>query len=327
MAIDYSIQQGKFFIVGCTRSGTTLLHQLVASHSQVVGVYETYCLKKFNPRKPVEENIRKVSRNNKEYQMVLSYFKKVLGDTFNKEMDPYQFLDTYCEAHRTNFRCFSYVEKSPPHSFFVEGLLSKIPNSKIIAILRDPRAVIASRLFGNRASRPYGYKVPRKLHFYLDFSEVLFTYKALNKWYLSPNRRLLFVKYEDLVKDPEEIIRKIFTFLELPREPVYNNINPLDMRMEALHIAGVMNSSYGKKKGFTISKSSLKKWIGVLTSSEIRFIENCISQMEWRLIRDFYPSLIQTNKSKFKPFLMKIFSELDYHFFLIKNIKSLDLRK
>ena len=315
-------QPSKFFIVGCARSGTTLVHKLVASHSQVVGVFETYLLKKFNPKRSINEIISHTARNEKEYRMVLEHFKTL----DKKNLGAFEFLDEYCEAHRHHFKKSAYVEKSPLHTLFIGELLTQIPKSKIIAVLRDPRAIIGSRLHGHKASRPYSYRVPRKLSFILDLSQILFSYKQLNKWYLSLNKRLnkriLFIKYEDLIKKPEQITRKILTFLELPWEPVHNNINPIDIRLEHYALKEIMNSSYGKKKSFTIQGDSLEKWKEVITFAEAKFIKQCISQAKLKVIEDFYPYVGQSKSKSPKVFLMKIFSVLDYYFFLKKNIGS-----
>ena len=82
-----------------------------------------------------------------------------------------------------------------------------------------------------------------------------------------------------------------------------------------------------RKKSNTVSTGSLEKYTEVLTDSQIYFIKNCISEMNLKLIGDFYPSLVQTKKRKIKPFVMKLFSNLDYCIFLRKNIKSLEIRE
>jgi len=331
MAIKNNFKNGKFFIIGIARSGTTLLQQLIASHSQVVGVNETELLKKFSPKIKIKDFVFKIAETEKEYKIVLNRFKKVFGTPLPENIDPYRILDEYCRAHALYFNRPCYVEKSPIHSFFIKGLLSKIPESKVIIVLRDPRAIVASRMFAKKTKRGRKYHLTDGLCFYLNLSIVLFAYKEFERWYHRLNQefadRLLFVKYEDLVREPEKNMRKIFKFLDLPYENVHENIDPLDMRMEARNIAGVMNSSYGgKEKRDTVSTGSLKKYTKVLTGFQIRFIEECVSEMKLKLFKDFYPSLIKANKRKFKPFLMRIFSNLDHYFFLRKNIKSLEIR-
>ncbi len=321
-------QNGKFFIVGCARSGTTLLQHIIASHSQVVGVNETEILKKFDPKKKsIEKFISQIAESKKECKIVLGHFKKVFKNSSIDELTPYQILDEYCKAHCLYFARPCYVEKSPIHSFFIGGLLSEISQSKIIVVLRDPRALVASKLHANKTNRGLKWHLPKKIRFLLNLSEVLFTYREFEKWYLSLNPRLLFIRYEDVVREPEKTVREIFSFLSLDPEKVYRNLNPLDIRMEARNIKGIWNSSYGPKREKRISADFLSRWKQALTPSQIQFIEECISQMKLRLFKDFYPSLVLRESWRIKPFLMKLFSKLDYQIFLRKNVKSLKYRK
>ncbi len=292
--------QGKYFIVGCARSGTTLMQQLISSHSLVVGVNETGFLQQISfKEKNIDKIVSKIALNEKEYQLIIRHLQKFFKKREpNKKLGLFQIFDAYCQAHQLFFHKAAYVEKTPFHSFFMKEILSEIPNSKIIVMLRDPRAIIASRLVSRKPfSRGKKWHLPRKIQIFLNLSEIFFTYQRFEKWYQINHPRVFFVKYEDLVKNPKEIIKKVLKFLKLPFEPIYDNINPLDMRLNTKKVKGMMNSSYQKTKTNKVSLASLERWRQVLIPSENEFIKKWSSQIELKLLKDFYPFLFSYKKS------------------------------
>jgi len=319
--MEKNFQKGKYFVVGCARSGTTLMQKLISSHSYVVGVNETGFLQKINPReREIAKIVSKIALDEREYKIAFNYLQKVFGKKAKKDISFYQIFDAYCQAHQIFFNKPAYVEKTPFHSFFIKDLLSKIPDSKIIVVLRDPRAIIASRLVSKKPfSRGRKWHLPRFIQVFLNLSEILFTYQEFEKWYQSKHPRVFFVKYETLLRNPKETMEKVFDFLGLPFEPVYENINPLDMRLEIKKMREIMNSSYQREKTSKISLKPLERWREVLTSSEDKFIKKWFSQIELKLLKDFYPEILETKRSFFEKIFLKCFLKLDRFLFLKKN--------
>lgn len=315
------------FVLGSSRSGTTLVHQLLASHSKVAGVYETEILKKLDaPSHDLAAAVQKFSRSDIENQVVQQHFSRVFEGLRPEAIGPYQFLDAFCEAQRTHFRADAYVEKTPIHSFFIDGLISQIPDSKIIVIARDPRAIVASRMRTPRIGRGKALRLPRKLQFYLNLSSTMFTYKVLDPWFDSQSRsgnRVLFVRYEDIVTEPETALPPICDFLSLPPEDVYLRIDPRDLRLQARNRAGLMNSSFGQKPMQTVARTSVENWHGTLTESEADFATACLANMDLKYVEALYPELA-TQRRNPKIFLMKRFSQADHYVFIHKNIKALE---
>jgi len=313
----------KIFIIGIARSGTSLMQQLIASHSEIIGVNETEILKKFKSNIEINDFLKEICKSKKEFKITKSYLNMIFENNLTGT-NAFFFLDKFCEAHKKYFNKSCYVEKSPIHSFFIKEILSNFPNSKLIIILRNPGAIVASRLFARKTCRGKKYGFSRKIRFLLNLSEIIFTYKEFSKWYKKNNNRILFVKYKDLVKKPNEKLRDIFNFLNLSYENVGEDIKPLDMRMKAKNINKIMNSSFRdlRKEQRKISDGSLDKWKDILTNSEIDFIKKYFSLENLSLINKFYPSLCFNVRKKFNLSLrlFKFFSQIDYLFFLGKNI-------
>ena len=315
------------FVLGSSRSGTTLVHQLLASHSKVAGVYETDILKKLNaPRTDLSDAVKRFSRSETENQVVQEHFSRVFAGVGPQDVGPYQFLDQYCEAQRLHFAADTYVEKTPIHAFFINGLISQIPNAKIIVIARDPRAIVASRLKTPRIGRGKSWHLPRKIQFYLNLSSTMFTYEVMDPWFAAngmTNNPVIFIKYEDIVADPETALTPIWDFLSLPKEDVHTRINPRDLRLQARNRAGLMNSSFGYRQTESVARTSAENWHGTLTPSEGQFATDCLANMDLKYVEALYPELAHTKRSP-KIFLMKRWSKADRYFFLRKNIKALE---
>lgn len=322
-------QRGRpVFVVGTSRSGTTLIHQLLASHSRVVGIYETSILQRVDTRKrPLEAQVRRIARSHEEARIVLDYFARAFQGVPARNVDPYRFLDAYGQAHCAHFRRAAYVEKTPVHAHFIAGLLARVPDSRVVIVMRDPRAIVASRLRTPRISRGKAAHLPRKLQFYLNLSSVMFTFRELDRW--SPPQGLLgervsFVRYEDVVTRPEEALSGLFQSLGLPWEPVHTGIRPLDLRLEARDRLGLMNSSFGRKRLETVTSTSLVNWTGTLSPSEAAFTAACVWSMGLRAVKALYPALAEWASGGPMVRLMDAFSRADHYLFMHRNFKALD---
>lgn len=321
-------QRGKpIFVVGTSRSGTTLLHQLLASHSRVVGIYETSILRRVDTRKrPLEAEVRKIARSHEEARIVLDYFSMAFQGMQARDVDPYRFLDTYGQAHCAHFHRAAYVEKTPVHAHFIAGLLSRVADSRVVVVMRDPRAIVASRLRTPRISRGKAAHMPRKVQFYLNLSSVMFTFRELDRWF-SPQgplaERVSFVRYEDVVTRPEEALSRLFQSLGLPWEPVHIRIHPLDLRLEARDRLGLMNSSFGRKRLETVTSASLVNWTGTLSPREAAFTAACVWGLGLRSIKALYPALAEWGSGGLEVRLMDGFSRADHYLFMRRNFKAL----
>ena len=94
-----------------------------------------------------------------------------------------------------------WAEKTPKHIKCIKKILSINPKSKIIAITRDPRDVACS--MKNR-----GYTFQDGLKRWIEDNTCLLEEKS--------NKKIYIIKLEDLIKNPEENIKKLLCFLELP---------------------------------------------------------------------------------------------------------------
>jgi tetratricopeptide (TPR) repeat protein len=190
------------FIVGLPRSGSTLLDQILASHSQVEGTQELSDIQRF----VLDLQGRDPDLDNPRYPGVL------------KDMQPDDFLglgqkylrDTH--IFRTNKPYF--IDKMP-NNFRHIGLINLIlPNARIIDARREPMACCFSnfkQLFANGQEFTYSIEdIARYYRTYLDL---------MQHWDAVFPGKLLRVWHEDVVDDLEGNVRRLLDFCGLEFEP------------------------------------------------------------------------------------------------------------
>ncbi|MEM8953027.1 MAG: sulfotransferase [Verrucomicrobiota bacterium] len=142
---------------------------------------------------------------------------------------------------------------------FIPHLINQ--GTRVILVIRDPRAVVASIKFG----KGHVYANPRLTTLYI-----------LRQWRKSiafalafrSDSRLLTVRYEDLVQKPDLVLSQVFTWLDLPSPPNAIRDVPLyDQHGEAW----IGNSSFEKYS--TISNHSLTRYRELLDPDTLRYIE------------------------------------------------------
>jgi tetratricopeptide (TPR) repeat protein len=199
------------FIVGLPRSGSTLLEQILASHSQVDGTMELPNILALAHRL----NGRRMVGDDPRYPGVLAelepdrlrgYGEKYIEDT---------------RFHRAGAPRF--IDKMP-NNFRHLGLIHLIlPNAKIIDARREPMACCFSnfkQLFAEGQEFTYGLEEIGR--YYRSYVELM------AHWDATLPGRVLRVRYEDVVADLEEQVRRILDYCELPFEETCLNFHETD---------------------------------------------------------------------------------------------------
>lgn len=314
------------YILGTGRSGTTMMNKLISSHPEIVGVMQAEILKKFTYKfKSLNSLIKSIAESEEEFTFVKNYFKNEVKLSNLKKTNPYEFMHNYCCAHAQYSKKKYYSEKSPIHSLFAKEIIEKIPNSKILIVMRDPRSTIFSKDHALTANRGKIYNFPKFLRHNLNLSEVLFTYEYFNRLYkeYKNSENIYFMKYENLVLNPDKELKTFFNFLGLEYFPVHKNFKPDDIRLKAKgRDKDSINSSFSKEKKVAnkniLSKNSVDRWKKGLTKREILIIESSFSQVAPLIKKDFYPDIKKESNITSK--ILISLSKLDKYIFIKKNI-------
>ena len=196
------------FILGLPRAGSTLLEQILASHSQVEGTQELAEI----PRAVLELQGRHPDLDNPRYPGALSdlapeEFRR-LGERYLAETRVYR-SSGKAGAPRPYF-----IDKMPNNFRHIGLIHLMLPNARIIDARREPMACCFSNLKQLFATgQEFSYSVE-------DISRYYRTYLDLMRhWDEVLPGRILRVWHEDVVADLETNVRRILDFCELEFEP------------------------------------------------------------------------------------------------------------
>jgi len=187
------------FIVGLPRSGSTLLEQILASHSKVDGTHELADLGRivrFNPDLASPPNRYPTSIAN------------IDADGFT------QMGVEYIERTRRHRGDSPFFTDKNPNNFVHVGLIQLIlPNAKIINARRHP----LDSCFGSykqlfASGQPFTYDLIELGEYYLQYQ------RLLDHWQKVLPGKVLDVRYEDVVGDLEVQVRRILDYCGLEWE-------------------------------------------------------------------------------------------------------------
>ncbi|MDP9009320.1 MAG: sulfotransferase [Pseudomonadota bacterium] len=190
------------FILGLPRAGSTLLEQILASHSSVEGTQELADI----PRIAVELQGREPDMANPRYPGALMELSPEdvlrLGEKYLSETRIYRGGKAF------------FIDKMPNNFRHIGLIHLMLPNAKIIDARREPMACCFSnlkQLFANGQEFTYSIDdIARYYRTYLDLME---------HWDEVLPGRVLRVWHEDVVDDLEGSVRRMLDFCGLEFEP------------------------------------------------------------------------------------------------------------
>ncbi len=190
------------FIVGLPRAGSTLLEQILSSHSQVEGTQELPNI----IATARELGGRKSRREVSEYPEVLEPLSaaecRVLGERYLEQT----------RIHRKTDAPF-FIDKMP-NNFMHIGLIQLIlPHSRIIDARRHPLGCCFSGFKQHFArGQPFTYSLDEIGRYYRDYVELMAHFDA------ALPGRIHRVIYETMVEDTEAVVRRLLDYCGLPFE-------------------------------------------------------------------------------------------------------------
>ena len=267
------VRQRAFFLIGCERSGTTLLQAMLASHPRVSIASETQFYGAFYRRDPKSLRLRSPAGRERAISKIVAHQQRR-----GLDFDPQRFKDLARLAEPSWGHFFAAMlvafrearnadrvgEKSPAHTPFLEAIASDFPGARFVHILRDPRAVVSSLLrvpFGSRFVAPNALAWRQAYRIHLSAEQLV-----------GPDRYFP-MRYEDLARDPRAILEQICDFLDLPWhdaiEHFYRREQPGFQEWEKPWKAGTM------QKVFT---SSIDAWKQRLNPKHIALVERALAE-------------------------------------------------
>jgi hypothetical protein len=197
----------KFFIVGCPRSGTTMVQQALNRHSQVVIPPETKFFFSFFGHSH-RRQLRHVERLNADLGITLPRPPARVA-TVAQGRDLYDDMARRYLERLGKGGVAYFGEKTPEHTGHMPRIRQLFPDAKIIVLYRDGRDVALSLT-----------KVPwMSRDLYVNFLVWLYYHRVVRDARNAGLPDLYFARYEDIVADPEAELGAMLRFLDLPGEP------------------------------------------------------------------------------------------------------------
>ena len=218
----------RVFIVGCPRSGTTLLQGMLAGHSEVYTLPETFFFARALPRNALKKRLSwPAIRVRKHFRTTVAELGRPdllemanIGFIQRDYHAPFvQVLDQIAKDCDKNV----WVEKTPMHLYNVDEIQACIPDALIIHLVRNGLDVVASLVDATTSAPEQWAKFGgRRWKNWKGFT----IEAAVARWNKDINitrsrigaPKNMLIKYEDLIDEPEAQLRHICGVLELEFE-------------------------------------------------------------------------------------------------------------
>lgn len=202
------------FVIGCARSGTTLLRMMLDSHPEVAIPLETTFLRAL---------ARRSDRVGPNGALPASAIERIRSDPGWSRLDiPDAFLDTLrgfgaremvrrvFHRHASDQRAYRWGDKNPRYVFHVLRIARLLPEARFIHIVRDGRDVATSLVESRFGPATLPAAAARWAHR---------VSVARRQGSLLGPARYREISYERLVAHPGEVLQELCGYLELEYSP------------------------------------------------------------------------------------------------------------
>ncbi len=293
------------FIIGAQRSGTTLLERILSTHSMIHGGSEPHILT------PLAHLGIWGKVASAPYDTIVAALgqQAFVENLPNKQEDYWQACRAYCDVlytqHMANSSKRLCLDKTPEYATVLPFINKVYPDAKYIVLTRHPVAIFSS--FANS---------------FFDGNYTLAQqHEPLLERYLPPIADFLrqsdityvHVHYEDLVKNPETEMQRIYQYLEIPYEAESLNYQKQQkQRSNSLQLGDPL----GVQRFQQASELSVSKWAEELkyNSANYKFMQSLINKLDpvdlntlgypietlWQMMQRTMPNAKEKTRPKLK---------------------------
>jgi O-antigen/teichoic acid export membrane protein len=266
------------FIVGPSRSGTTLLARMLDAHSSLAIFPETWCY-------VVLDRLGCFVEFTNRWQYIL--FLNQIWDSLRQYSDPAArvlaeeaakrpsysgpvrpILDTFGRAYAEARGAERWGEKTPGHVLWLSQIQHLFPEAKVLVCIRDPRDIILSydqRWGGGRADTTYLMRASAQVRHFLQH---------LLQESVYPPDHVFRVRYEELTADPQGTLQQTCEFLNLNFEP-----RMLEFYRSHLNVMGDFPEGiHHRLLSKPVTTERIGRYRNAFSPSQIALIERCLGK-------------------------------------------------
>ncbi len=277
----------QIFVVGSSRSGTTMMGRILGNHSEI------FTFKELHFFGTIWTNNSNQNLSKKQQSELLSRLlciqerglfsqsnhfdfnenaKKILGEGVTNPLAIYElFLQTISKENSCKISC----EQTPKNLYYLEEILKFFPNAKVINMVRDQRDVLLSqknkwkRRFLGAKAIPLSEAFRSFVNYHPILTAKVWNSSLTHSTKFQNNPRVKIVKFEDLLSESENVIKDICSFLDI------------DFQEKMLEVPVIGSSTENDSKSeLIIDSSKVNKWKkGGLTNAEIYLSQKQSSKM------------------------------------------------
>lgn len=272
------------FIVGNSRSGTTMLLRMFNNHSLLYVCSELHFFEQLWSSNDKAKEIDKAEAIHLLSTLLYVYYNGYTGTTKPEEcnaeaQDIYNLYYQQCKfAHQWFAQLLTHIthqndkaipcEKTPQNVFYIQDILELYPEAKIINLVRDPRAIMLSQKNKWKRRKMGATFITAKEAFRLRINYHPITMSKLWQSAIkaalqnAQYKEMISIKFEDVLQHPQQTLQKIC-----------NHIG-INFEAKMLDIPLASSSNESDVAQFGIKKERADTWMnGGLSNTEIAICE------------------------------------------------------
>lgn len=268
------------FITGLPRSGTTLVRLLFDKHPEIAIPHETGLIRKCYDRR---FRLRLTGFKAGRY----ANLKAVLGEEVVKAFDAlplsarnnaYKVVNRLMGEYARHQQKPYWGEKTPSNYRNIHIIRRLFPDATVLFVLRDPKAIFASRKRYLREKRTGK-----------DFWMTDDLQAVVNEWVsgvghvLDHKSAFRIVEYERLVQEPETVLQKLFPEIGLAYDPQVLHFYETAEEAIPSNDEGHLNP-WHKPTQNPIDPANIDKWKHELTAGEVQQIDKATADLKRQIL-------------------------------------------
>jgi hypothetical protein len=247
-------------IGGCPRSGTTLARALISMHPEIA-----------SPKK--EYNALMIMKKEVFLKDVFDFSTEEIKTLKTKYKDNVLLAENILKLYMKKEGKQLIAVKHPYHILIIDELFNYFPNMRFIHVIRDGRDTSCSIRTHPKREIIDGEVVPIKTNNPFSWCIRRWTSCINQGWKWRKSNKYIEVKYEDLVNDPVNSMKKVFKFLglEMISEDILLNFYKYE-NQDKKHLQNI-------EVGQPIYKKTIGRWKKDMTAKEKEMFKKMAGEM------------------------------------------------